>query len=462
MKSTMKLATSNWLQTRIMLPLIALVGLLIAVVIIKSTPEMTHSAMERPSIPVNFINVEQHTLQPEIIGFGTVAPDLDLQAKAEVTGRIVYVHPGLKKGEILPKGTLLLKIDDKDYLLQIKQAEADLLVNQANLSEMRLSIGNNQLELSLSLEKLKVRENEYNRKQKLSKTGAVSQSSLSAERQNLLQQKQEVQQLTNKKTTLPSQLKVMEARLAIAQAKLEKYRRDLHRTQVKIPFDGRISQVYAELDQYVSTGSALFDAVGLEKIIINAQFPLDQFRLFAQNFNRDNFQVNNVNQIPNMSSILSAIQITAKVDEASGDFTSWTGKVERFSDDIDPKSRTVGVIISVKDSYRQMSPGNKPPLLQGMYMQVTLQGKATDFMAIPRFSLHQGDIYTIASDDTLRRIALEEMQYKGGLILLKSTLSIGDRVITSDVFPAVEGMSVTPILDKNTQSQMELWLETTP
>ena len=182
-----------FLTSKKSLPIIAALGLLFMFLIINSQPETPHNNAVRPSVAVNYIDVQRHRIKPEIIGYGTVKPDLSLQAKAEVTGRITYIHPKLKKGEIFAKDTLLLRIDDKDYLLQLKQSQADLLANQANLKEMELNIENNELELKLSKEKLKVREQEFSRLSKLRKTGAVSQSNLDAERQNLLQQKQEVQ-----------------------------------------------------------------------------------------------------------------------------------------------------------------------------------------------------------------------------------------------------------------------------
>ncbi len=463
------------LTKRRALPVIALLGLVLTIAIIKLQPQLAHSPAERPSTLVNYIKIQQQQIKPEIIGFGTIAPDLDLQAKAEVTGRIVYIHPSLKKGEIFPKDTVLLKIDDKDYLLKLKQAEADLLASKANLTEMRLSIDNNELELQLSNEKLKVRQNEYARKQKLRKTGAVSQSSVDAELQNLLQQKQEVQQLKNKQTTLPSQLKVMEAKLAIAMASLQKSQRDLARTTIKIPFNGRISQVYTQLDQYMPTGAALFDAFGLEKVIINAQFPIDQFSVFAGNFNKSAFNKNTDNQ-DDFSKIFSNLQLSAKVVDAAGKFTAWQGKVERFSDNLDPKSNTVGVIISVEGSYKKMQPGSKPPLLQGMYMRVSLQSSASNFLAIPRFALHQQKLYKILANDTLQRVTVNNPQYQGELLLLKSphlkkentetdntmtTIAAGDRIITSDVFPVVDGMSVTPVFDQATTKQISQWLGVT-
>lgn len=454
----------KFLRSKVVFFVIVAIGLTVMIIVVKSRPEMVHNDSQRPSIPVSYIEIQKQKLKPEIIGYGTVQPDLSLRAKAEVTGRITYIHPKLKKGEIFAKNTLLLQIDDKDYLLQLKQSQADLLANQANLKEMSLKIENNELELEIALEKLKVREKEYARLQTLRKTGAVSQSNLDAERQNLLQQKQEVQKLKNEKTTLPSTLEVMKAQLEISEAKLQKSERDLERTQIKIPFNGRISQVYTELDQYVQTGIQLFDASGLDKAMINAQFPINQFGLFARHFDKSKLEFEDTREIPNMSKVLESLSLTAVVQEAGGGFSSWEAMVERFSDNLDSKSRTVGVMVTVKGSYRHLEPGKRPPLLEGMYMRIFLQGAAIETLVIPRFAMHEDQIYLITKNNQLKRVTLTDIQYQGELVLVNSNLALqaglsaGDKIITSDVFPAVDGMQLTPVFDKQAKERMDLWL----
>ena len=168
-----KIKINRWLKNKFAFPIIAISGLVVMVLIVKLQPDMEHKPAASLITPVNYIKVGSHLIKPEIIGYGVIKPDMTLQAKAEVSGRITYIHPKLKKGEIFSQDTLLLIIDDKDYLLQLKQAQADLLVNKANLQEMTLTINNNELELSLALEKLQVSNTECARMLKLSQTGVV-------------------------------------------------------------------------------------------------------------------------------------------------------------------------------------------------------------------------------------------------------------------------------------------------
>ena len=187
--------TQAFLKSKFALPAAIAVGVFMTILIIKLQPEMQHTPQDKAPVIVSSIKVIKQFLRPTITGFGSVEPDLKLQAKAEVRGRVTYVHPELKKGAILVKDTLVIKIDAIDYQLSLKQAEADLLSSNANLKETELIIKNTELDLKLALEKLKIRRKEFKRLEKLKRNGSISQSKLDAERQNLLQQQQEVQQL---------------------------------------------------------------------------------------------------------------------------------------------------------------------------------------------------------------------------------------------------------------------------
>ena len=187
----------------------ATIGLLLTIAIVKLQPTITHDAEAQKAVPVSVITAQSHITKPSIVGYGTVKPDLNLEALAEVSGRVTFVHPDLDKGAFLAKGTLVLTIDDKDYKLSLKQAEADLLAAKTNVQEMDMIIQNNILELKLANEKLKVRKAELARLEQLRSRGMISQSQLDQERQAMLVQQQEVQQLDNKRTTLPSEREVL-------------------------------------------------------------------------------------------------------------------------------------------------------------------------------------------------------------------------------------------------------------
>ncbi len=444
------------------LPIIAAFGIVVTVLVVKLQPKMVHDVQIKRAVPVNVIEIQSHKIRPAIVGYGSVKPDLTLQAKAEVMGRITFIHPELKKGAMLAKDTLVMIIDDKDYKLALKQAHADLLAAKASLKEMELNIENNKLEMKLANAKLDVRAKELKRLNKLAKSGTVSQSRLDQEKQTMLAQQQEVQKLENLRTTLPSELDVLDAKIDISQAKVEQSERDLARTQVTLPFSGRISDVYVEKDMFVQKGANIFDSVGMNKITINTQFSIDNFARFASEFDKDvvNFSANH--ELPVMRNVLDKLGLTAYVEIAGSQFKGWHAKVERFSDNLDMQSRTIGVIVSVTGSYNDVEPGVRPPLLEGMYMKVSLQGKSSDYIALPRFALRQQQVFKVSNDNTLQRITLSNVQLQSSLALIKNDnlagLKPGDQIIVSDVFPAVDGMRLEPLQDEVVMAQIKEWV----
>lgn len=395
----------------------ATIGLLLTISIVKLQPAMTHTAEAKKGAPVSVITARSHIGKPSIVGYGTVKPDLNLKALAEVAGRVTFVHPDLDKGAFLAEGTLVVTIDDKDYRLSLKQAEADLLAAKTNVREMDMTIQNTVLELKLANEKLTVRRAELARLEQLRIRGTISQSQFDEERQSTLVQQQEVQQLENKRTTLPSEREVLVTKIDIAEAQLEQSQRNLARTQIHLPFTGRISGVYVERDQYVSKGTNLFDLVGMQKVSINTQFPVNQFGRFAAHIERPNIDFNDPNQYAQLSKLVAKLGLTATVEVAGENYKSWPANVERIIDDLDPNSGTVGVLVSVEDSYSQVEPGLRPPLLEGMYMRVTLQGPQGEFIALPRYALQGNQVFVVTSSNTLERVTLNDVYYQGELAL---------------------------------------------
>ena len=91
-------------------------------------------------------------------------------------------------------------------------------------------------------------------------------------------------------------------------------------------------------------------------------------------------------------------------------------------------------------------------------MKVSLQGAPINSIAIPRFAMHENQVYVITKKNRLKRITLTNLQYQGDLVLTNSSLQQGDKIITSDVFPAVDGMQLIPIIDDEANKRMQAWL----
>ena len=446
-------------KRRILLPIIAGIGLFTAILIVRLQPGVEHVNKQRLATPVSTIIANTLSIRPFITGFGTVSPDKKLDSKAEISGRVRYVHPDLKKGALLAQGTVVVVIDDVDYQLSLKQAQADLLVNQANLSEFGFTIKNTQQDLILAQQKLKISQAEYQRKVELKRNGTVSQSVVDSDYKQVLALTQETQNLENRLSTLPAQQDVLKAKIEISQAKVEQQQRNLARTEIALPFNGRIGNVNIEQDQYVTVSSLLFSVQGIDKIIINAQFSLQKFNVIAKSFQKNAHILQQAIAKNELSHVFSQLGLSATVMSTVNPKLQWQGTVERISEEIDPQSRTVGVAISVSDSYKNLQPGQRPPLMEGMYMQIQLHASADDFVVVPRFALHEKELFLVDENNELERVRIDNAQLQGELVLLRDQILNGRQVISSDLFPAVPGMLLAPKPDVLMSEKIERWVK---
>lgn len=82
---------------------------------------------------------------PRALGYGRARPVRVWDAVAEVGGRIVEIHPRLRKGALIEENELLVRIDPTEYELAVSQVQADILSTRAQLSEMAVKEANTRL-----------------------------------------------------------------------------------------------------------------------------------------------------------------------------------------------------------------------------------------------------------------------------------------------------------------------------
>ena len=88
---------------------------------------------EEPARVVRTIRVPSVDLVPVAEGYGVVQPAKVWTAVAQVSGRVIEMHPRLRDGEILPAGTLLFRMDPVDYELALAQLRAELAELEVHL-----------------------------------------------------------------------------------------------------------------------------------------------------------------------------------------------------------------------------------------------------------------------------------------------------------------------------------------
>lgn len=427
-------------------------GVLVAVLLVKGQGPSEHSDSEMPSKSVEVIITRLIPFGAKVVAYGNVEPTVTLKSLAEVSGKISFVHADLNQGNSIPAGTVVVRIDPQDYEVELKQTEADLVANQSSLKQLEVEQQTTRRSLELSKKNLAVGEKELERIYTVWDRKLIARSTLDAEEQKVIQLRQQVSDLQGQVNTYASRKASMLAQTTRTQEQLIGNEATLGRTEIILPFSARISEVSIEKDQFVSVGTTLFEAQDIDSVEINAQLPITHMRSLVSHLEGRNLDS------PAMGiteEVLSRLRLSARV-RLVGDMpdASWEAKVLRIDGSVDPIRRTLGIVVGIDRPYEKVIPGRRPPLLKGMFTAVELYPPQREAIVIPRKSIHHGRVYVVNEDQRLQIKPIEIQQQQGDLVVIRSGLQEGERIIISDLVPVIEGMPLSPIVATEYQAEL--------
>ncbi|HSU53006.1 MAG TPA: efflux RND transporter periplasmic adaptor subunit [Candidatus Dormibacteraeota bacterium] len=114
-------------------PLVALAGLLFGCS--KESPGSAQTT-KRPTVPITVARAESKDVPIELRNIGNVEAYATVTIRSQITGQIVKIH--FQEGQEVKQGDLLFTIDPRPSEGALRQAEADLKRDQAQLVSVRL------------------------------------------------------------------------------------------------------------------------------------------------------------------------------------------------------------------------------------------------------------------------------------------------------------------------------------
>ncbi|WP_165314069.1 efflux RND transporter periplasmic adaptor subunit [Vibrio ziniensis] len=416
------MANYSWIQRLLIVPPLVLGGIVLFVApSMKAEPPKTEQA--GGSKVVRVMKVKPLAIQPSAIGYGYTQPAQEWQAQAEVEGRVIWVSDNFKNGAFVAKGEPLLKLDDSAYQLAITKLNAELDVSKLKYQTIGVSY-------SIAEQDYKLQKEEYERSERLAKTGHLSQTEKDKAKRDLLSKQQLLQNLKNEQAITVAEQEVLNAELEIAM-------RDLSHTEVKAPYDIRITATNIDVEEYVNKGQALLQSDGMEAVEVLAQYSIGKMRPLRRATQVESFD----------NSLHSDLQATVTL--TTGDKqVNWQGLVDRSGGLIDAQTQSQTLIIRVDEPYQQAQPGKKPPLIRDTFVKVTLKApQLENQLIVPINAIHSGNVYVV-KDNQLAIQPVEIDFTQGQIAVLKSGVSEGDMVVVSQLQPAVEGMKLKAQPDK--------------
>ncbi len=384
------------------------------------------------------ISVPNLKLKINAVGFGHVKASDHWDAVAEVAGRVISLSDKLKDGEFVSAGEELLVIDPSSYQLALSQVEAQIETSKIKDDTTRLSIKTRKQELVL-LEK------EFNRQQELANKGNVSQSTLDTTERNLLAAKGNLQ-------TLENNLLINRAEREVLMVQHKQAQQDLTRTRLIAPMDARVTAVKISDSQYANRGQLLFTADGIDSADIQSQFPIGKLRpLVSSSVGAMGNEIStSVNWVPGVKGLPAEVSI-----QHGSHKVTWDAVISRVSATINPQTQSLGIVATVKNPYQQAASARRPPLISDMFVQVELLGQNNNkFTVIPSTALHEGSVYVMNDDNRLEFRQVKVDFYQNGYVAIQKGLKPKEKIVTSDLVPAIEGMLLESVKDNKTMKQL--------
>jgi multidrug resistance efflux pump len=202
----------------------------------------------------------------------------------EVAGRIVELH--VVDNKYVRRGDLLLVIDPTNYRIAVSQSEAAVQQAQANVQSIDAQMNVQQAQINASEAQLRLgraalvfAQQQAQRYQKLAKDGYGTVQNAEQFTSQLHQQEATVQsaqdslnQALRQVETLKAQRLGAEAGLAQAKAQLNQAQVNLERTRILAPVDGYVTNLLAQLGDYINVGVNTISLVDADSFWVDGYF----------------------------------------------------------------------------------------------------------------------------------------------------------------------------------------------
>ena len=340
-----------------------------------------------------------------VFGAGTVRPSAEVAITPQVGGRVVWVDPAFQSGGRFDAGQTLFRIEEEDYVVRLREAEATLADRQVAFLEAR--------------EEAAIARAEYERYAER-EPGSIplSEASPLALREP---------QLNAARAALDrDEARVAEANLAVA------------RTRVNAPFNGYVRDESVDVGQFVAPGQPVGRLFAADAVEVVAPLSDANAALIPGLWDQ---RAGDAGQ-----------RIAARVIAEYGDIRyAWDGYVDRAEASLDEQSRTIDVIVRVPDPFTAGTPAGvttaldgTPPLLVGKFVDVEIQGLAPQsYFRVRRAALQPGnEVWAVDDNGAVTIVPVRTLQRGDDEVYVTGALRDGLAVITGGIQFATDGMLV--------------------
>lgn len=369
-------------------------GAAAAAALVAAKPEVEEVQQEPPVTMVEVVEVQKGTYRPRISAMGKVVAEKEVRITPEVSGTILEQNNALIRGGRIAKGDPLVRIDPRDYSTAVAASQADL-------AQARLAVKE---ESTLR----QVAEHEWR-----DRPEGFSEETLAY-------------------ALREPHLDAAKARVESARSRIAKAKRDLARTLVRAPFDAVVIDEAVDVGQAVSPQTQIARLAGIERYLVEVALPVSRLEFL---------------DIPGVNAERDEGSGATVLDTAAGrEPTEHDAYVMRLLGNADSRGRMAQVVLGVDDPLDLKKPAEQRslPLILDTYVRVILEGRPiADVVELPRPALRDdGKVWVLRDDQTLESRDVDVVWRESGRVLVSNGLRTGDRVVTTALPVATDGMKV--------------------
>ena len=361
-----------------------------AVLVGKPIPKPVEPSPSSPPV-VQVLAAEPVNLALTVTTQGSIQPRREINIVSQVGGLVEAVDEHFADGGFFDTGIELVKVEDADYQFALVRAQARV----ADAAQI------------VAQEKGRGRQ---------------------AQREWRDLGNEEANQLFLRKP----QLAGVKAALRAAEADLDEARLNLRRTSIKAPFNGRVSEKFVDLGQYITPGTAVARVYDTDVVEVRLPLTGRQVALLELPLNYQDHSVQG-----------GGASVSLRARFANREW-EWSGNVVRTDASIDVDSRVVYAVVEVEKPFVRDVSSGRPPLSIGLFVEAEIQGRELrQVVALPRNALR--------NDGTVLLVDAQDRLQPRDVIVLKSNprevwvqgIAVIERVAVSGPALAVAGMVVT-------------------
>lgn len=378
---------------------------------------------ERPALEkvwaVTAAPVDFSDYQPELRLYGETIVGRKVELRALVAGQVIETGKALREGGLVTRGDVLLRIDPFEYEGALDEARARLKEARARAVELDAAFENEQDALRRNKEQLEIARRDLERAIPLAKRGTVSEKLADDRRMIVSEREQAAEQRANNLTIQQARSEQQRAIIAQLEWKVRQAERNLKDTVLTAPFDAYVTDVSAEVGRLVGANDQV--ATLLDKSWVEARFVLTD-----RQFGRIVAEEGSVLQRP--------VKVRWHVGDAP---IVYDAKIERVAAEISSESGGVEVYARLAD------PGTPLPIRGGAFVEIRVPDRPYENVArLPQTALYGGDRVYVIRKDRLSERTVEVVGTAGEDILVRGKIAAGDRVVTTRLSSAGEGLRV--------------------